>query len=257
MSGAYFIYISALYLAQSHLIFYPRKPDFLSYRKFADFSEELRTKDGIKLQGWTIPARKTIIQQPLHLIYFGGNAQEASSMIPLLQELNFGLISIFNYRGYGLSEGSPCESSLYSDALEVYDFINRKYSGSDIIIMGHSLGSAIAGHVAQSRNPNKLILSSPLHSIEKIAKERFYAPKFAIKYRFALSETAQNINTETLILIAKDDSIIPNHHSHETASCLAGISSVKELTNVDHNELLCSIAAIDAINAFIIKPATR
>lgn len=251
LSGAYLLYISALYLGQDHLIFFPGKPDFLNYRKLANFSVELRTKDGTKLQGWTVPTKESIGRQPLHLIYFGGNAQEASSMLPLLQDLNFDLISIFNYRGYGLSEGSPSESSLYRDSLEIYDSINEKHPESNIIVMGHSLGSAIAGYVARNRNPAKLILSSPLHSIEKIAKERFYAPSFAIKHRFSLQQSAKYIESEVLALVAKEDSVIPNHHSYETLQNIPKLRSLNEIAGVDHNSLLYSNAAKKIINNFI------
>lgn len=251
LSGAYILYISALYLAQGRIIFFPSPPDFLNYRKLARFSVDLCTKDGTKLQGWSAPTNVPSVKHDQHLIYFGGNAQEASAMIPLLQELNLGLVSTFNYRGYGLSEGAPSEITLYQDALEIYDSISKKHPNSNIIVMGHSLGSAVAGHVARHRNPEKLILSSPLHSIEKIAAERFYAPSFAIKHRFSLQQSAKHIESKVLALVAKGDSVIPNHHSYETLQNIPQLISAEELTGVDHNSLLYSPTAKIIINNFI------
>lgn len=250
-AGAYFIYIATLYLYQERLLFHPPRPDLLAYRKLREFEADIRTLDGIRLQGWAVPGNSSYAKKPLHLIYFGGNGQEASTEISLIGIFDFDLVSTFNYRGYGLSEGTPSELSLYNDALEVYDAIDAKHPDSTIILMGHSLGSAIAGHVARERNPKYLILSTPLHSIEKLARSRLYIPPFVIKHRFSLYDDAKYIQSEVVAILAKDDDIIPNHDSYEALSNIPKIVHIQALGDSDHNSLLYSCDAKKVINNFI------
>lgn len=250
-AGAYFIYIAALYLYQERLLFHPPKPDLLTYRKLREFEADIRTSDGIRLQGWTVPRNSSYTKKPLHLVYFGGNGQEAGTEISLIRRFDFDLVSTFNYRGYGLSGGTPSELSLYNDALEVYDAIDAKHPDSIIILMGHSLGSAVAGHVARKRNPDYLILSAPLHSIEKIARSRFFVPSFVIKHRFSLCDDAEHIQSEIVAILAKDDDIIPNHDSYETLKNIPKVVNVQTLGDCDHNSLLYSCNANKVINNFI------
>lgn len=249
--GAYIIYVVTLHRLQDRLIFYPAKADLLNYRKLDKFSEKLLTTSGFTLQGWTIQVEHTVRKRPYHLLYFGGNAQEASAILPLLDGFGFDLITTFNYRGYGLSDGNPCEKSLYSDALEIYDWVGIKYPESNIIVMGHSLGSAIAGHVARFRNPEKIILSTPLYSLERIAKERFFVPGSIVKHKFSLFESTKEMDSKVLALTAKGDAVIPNSHSYNTLDNIVNIISAVEIPDVDHNSLIYSDAAKKAIRNFL------
>ncbi|MFV8784032.1 alpha/beta hydrolase [Microbulbifer sp. SA54] len=249
--GAYIFYILGLYRYQDNLIFFPAKVDLLNYRKIEQYSQKLQAIDGATLQGWTIHSNSPQNERPLHLLYFGGNAQEASAALCLLRNLDFDLITTFNYRGYGLSSGSPREKLLYSDALEIYDWIDAQFPASNIIVMGHSLGSAIAGHLAKQRRPEKIILSSPLHSLEKIAKEKFFVPGIFVRHKFSLYDSTKLIESEVLALIAKRDSVIPNKHSYESLGNISNLHAIIELEDVDHNSLICSDVARAAINHFI------
>jgi pimeloyl-ACP methyl ester carboxylesterase len=61
--------------------------------------------------------------------------------------------ALFNYRGYGKSEGEPSESALFRDALEIYDLIAARSAVDKqrIVAMGRSLGSGVAAFLASQR----------------------------------------------------------------------------------------------------------
>lgn len=250
--GAYLIYITFLFRSQDKLIFQKTKPNLLSYKNIASQTYQLTTRDGTRLQGWETESRAHCTGTNKVLIYFGGNAQDVSSILPILKQLEVNHTYSFNYRGYGLSEGYPSEKVLYSDSLDVFDHISKHHKNSELIVMGHSLGSAVAGYTAKHNSPSKLILLCPLHSISKIAAERFYVPEFLIKHKFSLQSTAKNIEVPTLVLTAENDSVIPSNHSEITYKNLPQKKSKLTIKNSDHNDLFFREETINRINNFII-----
>ena len=91
------------------------------------------------------------------------------------------------YPGYGLYKGKPSEESILKDAETVYDYLveNMKISESNIIVMGKSLGSGPACHLASHRSPSSLILITPYTSIAECAADLVGSfCKYLIKERF-------------------------------------------------------------------------
>lgn len=251
--GAYFIYSLLLFLFQEKLIFQKIKPNLLSYKKLKPFTISLVTNDQITLYGWFITNNSLSEVNDTTLIYFGGNAQDVSTMLPILEQIQVNRAYTFNYRGYGLSTGKPSEASLYSDAIAIVNQIRKQHQSSNIILMGHSLGSAIAGYTANHTNPSKLILLCPLHSITKIATNRYYVPSFLINHKFSLAKTAKTIATPSLILLADNDSIIPANHSITTFNNLGNYKEFKKIPNSDHNDLFQNNETLTTINNFLVS----
>ncbi|MFT7562146.1 MAG: hypothetical protein ACI93R_004081 [Flavobacteriales bacterium] len=104
--GGYMIVLAFLFIRQDKIIFQPPKPDFLTYKKFDSFTQSINTSDGIRLQGWNCSGK---LLKNTYLIYFGGNAQDTCSMLPILESLYVDRVMTFNYRGYGLNSGIPSE----------------------------------------------------------------------------------------------------------------------------------------------------
>jgi pimeloyl-ACP methyl ester carboxylesterase len=90
------------------------------------------------------------------VIYFGGNAEDVSESIPTLQRA-FPDTSLFalHYRGYNGSTGSPSETALIADALLLFDRVRVTYP--HIVMIGRSLGSGVAIHVASMRPVERLV----------------------------------------------------------------------------------------------------
>lgn len=91
----------------------------------------------------------------------------------MLNQLDVSQAYTYNYRGYGLSEGISSEQGIYRDALSIYRHVTEHSPNKRLIVIGHSLGSAVAGYLASEKNIDTLILLSPISSINDIARIHF------------------------------------------------------------------------------------
>ena len=97
-------------------------------------------------------------------LYFGGNAEiVAYHGVELRGKLPDFSVYLVNYRGYGGRSGLPSEGALLDDALLIYDRIVERHISVDIV--GRSLGSGVATHVASLRPVEKMVLITPYDSI--------------------------------------------------------------------------------------------
>jgi len=110
--------------------------------------------------------------QSLHMDHYW---QRAKLLANCGSNQRFGVL-MFDYRGYGMSEGNPTEEGMYKDVRAAYQWLLDNGSNSNkIIIYGFSLGSAPATDLAafghNGEFPSKLILESPFASTNFIAQE--------------------------------------------------------------------------------------
>ena len=173
------------------------------------------------------------------VLYFGGNADSMALNAP---ELSFALpdVSIYlvNYRGYGGSGGVPTEAGLYSDALFLFDELSRRHELTHVV--GRSLGSGVATYVAAERVVGKLVLVTPFDSVVAVAGGHYpiYPASLMVRDRYDSINRASRIESETLLLIAEDDRVIPRVHSIQLAEALSHVSPyVEVLDAVDHNTI--------------------
>src|SRR5262247_2075447 len=129
---------------------------------------------GVKLRGWLV--KPPVEPAPL-LLYFGGNAEEVSWQIAVANRLGGRAVALVNYRGYGQSTGAPSEPALLADAIAVHDaLVQRPDIDSDrVAIMGRSLGTGVAVHLAANRPVERVVLVSPYDSIAAVATAHFPA----------------------------------------------------------------------------------
>ena len=149
----------------------------------SDF-EELRipTPDGETLSAFFIrPSNKRIAMRAT-IMMFHGNAGNIGHRVPIARVLeeNVGCnVLMLEYRGYGLSTGTPNEEGLMIDAQAGLDYIRHSDETKDnkIIIYGQSLGGAVAIQlVAKNQEAGDivgLILENTFLSIRKMIPRYF------------------------------------------------------------------------------------
>ncbi len=105
--------------------------------------------DGTRLTGWFLPAvgpaRGTVV-------HCHGNAQNMTShwqFVKFLPAEGFHLL-VFDYRGYGRSEGRPYRRGTVEDARAAVDYVMGRsdVDAGRVVIFGQSLGGAIAAVAA-------------------------------------------------------------------------------------------------------------
>ena len=125
----------------------------------------ITTPDHVALHGWFVN-RGGSGRAPL-LIYFGGNAEEVSGFLYDAARLDGWSVLLTNYRGYGLSQGSPSESALFRDAVFLYDEFSKRndVEAENIVAMGRSLGNT--GPTTIKASEKDIIQVEPVGLIEK------------------------------------------------------------------------------------------
>jgi hypothetical protein len=227
-----------VYLAQDALIFY-RQP--LPAARRADITKRfpavqevfLQAKDGTKLHAWHARAGGPLV------IYFGGNAEESSWLLEELGNAPGTSWLVVSYRGYGLSEGSPGEAALVSDALQWFD-LAATLSGADakrIYVFGRSLGSGVAVALAAERPVAGLILVTPYDSLAAVAKRYYwYLPvDLLLKHRFDSIALAPALKQPLLCLLAGRDEVIPPVHGERLFDAWGGAKRKIILQESGHN----------------------
>ena len=187
------------------------------------------------------------------LIYFGGNAQDVSRLIPLfIKAFPDRPVYLVNYRGYGGSSGNPSEAALLHDAVTVFDFVGIRHP--DVAVIGQSLGSGVAVFLATVRKIARLVLITPYDSIETVAKNSF--PQFPVslllKDKFMSAARADDIRSPTLILLAEHDEVIPRASSEALISSFHRMQPVVEvLQGTTHNSACADEACLKRLADFL------
>ena len=196
------IYIAlclALFLAQRSFIYFPQP-------KSTSASDMLTLKvDRERIVVATRPG-----SGPDAVIYFGGNAEDVSRSLPTLADA-FPRHSLYamNYRGYGGSTGKPSETALIADALVLFDRVRIDHPR--VTVIGRSLGSGVAVHIASERPVERLILVTPYDSLLRIAATqfRFFPLSWLMLDKFESWRYAPKVTAPTLLIAAQNDEVIP------------------------------------------------
>lgn len=255
--AGYLAIVALAWLFQDHLLFFPQPLTEGELRAIAarhPQAEEVRlpAADGITLHGWLLKAAQ---RAPL-LIYFGGNAEEVSWLLDEAQHFAGYSLLLMNYRGYGGSGGRPGETALYADALRIHDYavMRPDVDTARIVLMGRSLGSAMAVRVATARRSVRaVLLVSPLDSATDLARRHYpWLPvSLLLRHRFEAVADAARIDAPLLAVVAQRDSIIPMSHSRRLYAAWHGPKAWREIENADHNDVSDTAAYWQAIGEFL------
>lgn len=219
--AAYAGVAASLYLLQSRIAHHPNTrgraltatPASLGLRYEVVF---LRAADGVKLHGWYIPA----VQPRGFLLFCHGNAGNISHRLYSLRLFHrLGLSTfIFDYRGYGLSEGSPSDAGLHRDARAALRYLleERQVPPDRLFIFGRSLGGAIAAQLAAERPPAALILDSTFTSAVDLAADLYpWLPtRWLTRLRYDTLAALRLTHVPILILHSREDELIAADHGH-------------------------------------------
>lgn len=183
-----------------------------------------------------------------------GRSANVSTRVAIARRLHrdgFGVL-LFDYRGYGASEGRPSERALAEDSLAAYDWTRRQGVGPRrIILIGQSLGNAPAAQVAAARTVGGLVLTSPFTNLPEAAADRLpWLPLRVVPWprnRFEVSGRLRD-STVTLILIAsRADDLVPIGHARKVADAAHRPVRWIEMSSAPHDGLLAAAAESGAL----------
>lgn len=176
---------------------------------------------------------------PRAVIYFGGNAEDVSQDLPDLAEaFPRDAIYLLHYPGYGGSAGHPSEKSIVSAAFALFDIVHAEHQ--TIIMIGRSLGSGVAVHVASRRPVAQLVLVTPFDSLADVAAahNRLFPVRWLLRDRYDSWKYAPQVTAPTRIIIAGSDEIIPRASTERLRTQFKpGVASCVLVPRVGHNSI--------------------
>ena len=207
-----------MYLQQPSMTFFPYKKLEQTPQDWGLEYEDvqLETVDGVSLHGWYIPRSGSHHGAQKTLLFFHGNAGNISHRRASLEIFHrLGLnVFIFDYRGYGNSQGKPDEEGLYKDARAAWLYLTeqRGIKQDDIILFGRSLGGVVAAELAAEVQPGALILESVFSSARDVANVIFpvFSRLVLLRYDFNTVAYVRQVTCPVLVLHSPDDEIIPS-----------------------------------------------
>ncbi len=204
---AYLALVAMAYAFQGRLI-YPVPP---TNREVPPGYEAVRynTADGLEIAAGYRPASAGM---PTLLFFHGNGAdwQSTAWVTDALAAEGYGVLAA-EYRGYGGNTGSPSELGLYEDARGAWRFLRaRGVAEGDIVLVGNSIGSGVATHLATEVGARALVLISPFDSLEETAARlmRWLPVRLLLRDRYANAEKLPTIDVPILILHGEEDTLI-------------------------------------------------
>ena len=213
------------------------------------------TDDGIRLNGWYVPAPRpesdisgntnntnntdtpagstelgSSDTPEVTILWFHGNGGNIGHRVGDLALISrrLGVNSfIFDYRGYGRSEGKPSESGVYRDARAALDYLSSRseVDPERIVFFGRSLGTAVAVELAEElagesgsdKTPYGMILVSPLTTLKDMARalHPLLPLHLLVGNRFNSLSRIGNVHCPLLVIHGETDEIIPLEQGRE------------------------------------------
>jgi len=196
-----------------------------------EYSNVWIKSEDLRLHGWFLPSVKDPDSSPC-VLFLHGNALNIGNhlfSVNWMPEQGINVL-LFDYRGYGYSEGSSSLVGLREDAHAALEYIvqDETCQGSDLFILGQSLGGAIAVELyattEHQQRVSGLIIDSAFSSYRDIFQEKlsdffitwpFQMPlRYLVDDRFSPKEFAASLpETPKLIIHGQADTTVPYHHS--------------------------------------------
>ena len=235
---AFFMWACAL---EERLIFYPDKTIYQTPGRAGLIFDDVyfAARDGVRLNGWYVPypnAQRT-------LLWFHGNAGNISHRVQNIRLLHDNVrinVFIFDYRGYGRSQGKISEAGTYLDGIAAVDFLRERYQvqPQDLVMFGRSLGAAVAAEIATQVAGRALILESPFVSVAAMAREVFpllpLGPLLSIQYNTL--EKVQRVKSPILVLHGDRDEVVPFSQGRKVFAAAAEPKRFFTIRGAGHND---------------------
>ena len=176
------------------------------------------SSDGLKLHGWFLPGPLGVSGPPTQTwLWFHGNGGNLGTRVGQLEQVQqlLGVHQfIFDYRGYGNSEGQPTERGIYLDARAALEHLRTRsdIDPARIVYFGHSLGAAVAIELAVEHAPCGMALVAPFSSIGDMAKLAVPIPLagWFVRSHFNSMKRIRKAQTPLLVLHGELDEIVPH-----------------------------------------------
>ena len=182
-----------------------------------------KTEDGVGINAWFIPVQHPLENQKKrqYAVLFchgnGGNISHRMEKIAMFHGLGFSVF-IYDYRGYGKSEGRASEQGMYRDTRAAYEYLLKQKAivPEALIVYGESLGAAAAVDLVAQTTVAALILEGAFSRAQDMAKELYpFLPGFVIQTKLDSLSKISNVSCPLLFIHSEGDEIVPIELAHK------------------------------------------
>lgn len=240
-AASYLILLLAAMIFEESLIFFPSKyPEGNWQPRGLEFEDAWFTAaDGVKLHGWYVPC-----QSPRAIVLFAhGNAGNLSDRADMLRYLSGPLrtsVMIFDYRGYGRSEGQPNEEGVLADARAARAWLAQRAGvrEQDIVLLGESLGGGAMVDLAAKDGARGLVLENSFTSLVDVAAHHYPFLPVRMVMRNRLDSLAKigQYHGPLLIRHGDADTIIPFEQAERMFAAANEPKRLLVVPGGDHND---------------------
>lgn len=196
--------------------------------------------DGTRLHGWLAEHRR-----PRGVLLFchgnAGNVTHRADVVEILRRKLGMTVFVFDYRGYGRSAGRPSESGVVADARAARTWLagHAGVQPEDVVLLGRSMGGAIATRLASEGGAGALILENTFTSAVDVGAASFpiFPVRLLMRNRFETLDRIGEYQGPLLISHGTADEIIPFSHGQRLfEAATTGTKQFVPLTGVRHND---------------------
>ena len=228
-------------LFERSLIYFPSRAHDWTPGDFGLAADEvwMTAEDGSRVHGWFLPcpdSRRTIL-------FAHGNAGNISHRLDRVRLLQSRLrtdVLLFDYRGYGRSEGSPDEEGTYRDTRAAHDYLTktRGIAAEKIVLFGESLGCAVVLDLALTRCCAALVLEAPFTSVADMARAvlPFLPIAPLLHTRYDNLAKVGRLRAPLLILHGERDSVVPLAQGRRLFAAAPEPKRFSAIPGADHND---------------------
>jgi len=242
------VFIVLVTVLQDRLIFFPgawpagfELPEKLGNITLTPIT--LQTPDGIKIAA-VLAETATPAEQRKTVLFSHGNAGNLLHRFGKIEKMcKAGFdVFIYDYRGYGRSEGSPTVAGAISDGKTALQWLldEKKISSTDIVLYGESLGTGVAAELLRESDLRfaAVVHESGFASLSAMAGRRIpLIGSFILKRDMPTSETIKNYHGRLLVIHSRKDGVIPYSDSEIIYNaCPSSHKTLYTIETAGHND---------------------
>jgi hypothetical protein len=255
--GSYFVTGLIMVLSLDRFMYFPVKGLGAEPADFGLEGEdvEFTSPDGTNLHGWYFsrPGSRAV------LVFLHGNAGNISHRLATVRQLLRAPVDIFlfDYRGYGRSAGEARGEGPLLDAGAALEAVRSRpgTSGKKIVLLGESIGGAMAFVLAGREKVDGVITLSAFTSTRGVARSMplYWVFSFILPDRYNALEAVARSEAPVLVIHGEDDEIIPFSHGERLYAAAGEGRDSFWVEKGMHNDLfaVAGMEIVDRITQFV------